>query len=208
MTRCCKKFRNSRMLKRLATYIQNYKKHKYTMIKYSSCNYCNIAPRGSQIIWVQILRTMPNNSANPSKNISVDSGFSANSTTHIYIYRYVYSRPIPRLSRSCQVTLSKFHALNFKIASCLPFWTVLKKVHKFRQTQSGDAAGEQEDEENNQGDDRDGTTGDVQQQGQDTSIDNLLRQLKKLQRQRSTFDLVCSIFADNRVRQLGYMLLT
>ena len=127
---------------------------------------------------------------------------------HTYIYRYVYSRPIPRLSRSCQVTLSKFHALNFKIASCLPFWTVLKKVHKFRQTQSGDAAGEQEDEENNQGDDRDGTTGDVQQQGQDTSIDNLLSQLKKLQRQRSTFDLVCSIFADNRVRQLGYMLLT
>lgn len=83
---------------------------------------------------------------------------------------------------------------------------MLKKVHKFRQTQSGDL-GEQEQEDDH-GDDRDKTTGDGQQQEQGSSIGTLLSQLKKMQKQQNTFDLVCSIFADARVRQLGYMLLT
>ena len=83
---------------------------------------------------------------------------------------------------------------------------MLRKVHKFRQTQSGDA-GEQEEADE---DDRDRTTGEEQNQKhmQDCSIGGLLNQLKKLQKQQSTFDLACSIFADDRVRQLGYMLLT
>ena len=36
-----------------------------------------------------------------------------------------------------QVTLSKFHALNFKIGSTLQFWTLLKKIHDWRAKQAG-----------------------------------------------------------------------
>lgn len=102
-----------------------------------------------------------------------------------------------------QVTLSKFHALNFKIGSILPFWTLLKKVHVWRSKQAGAWSG---------GPDADNEDHDVEQatpanETAETSVPGLLKQLKRLQRSQHTLDLARSIFEDVRVRQLGFMLL-
>ena len=56
-----------------------------------------------------------------------------------------------------QVTLSKFHALNFKVGSFLPFWTLLKKVHSWRSISAGTWVAETE---NAEGEDLDAKMGD------------------------------------------------
>ena len=96
--------------------------------------------------------------------------------------------------------MSKFHALNFKLGSLLPFWTLLKKVHNWRKKYLGEGAVEVEVENPGQDDDK-------QKTGDDNSIEALLKQLSKLQKNQHTLDLACSIFSDSRVRQLGWMLL-
>lgn len=102
------------------------------------------------------------------------------------------------------MTVSKFHALNFKIGASLPFWTLLKKVHAWRKRNFGDSIDEVE------GDD---DTGNAEQKDEDPSanprdnVQELLQKLRKLQKGQHTLDLAASIYGDTRVRQLGYMTL-
>ena len=95
---------------------------------------------------------------------------------------------------SPQVTISKFHLWNLKFGSCRRLWTFLKKIYEFRKVQQGSEDLGQED-----GEDEASTP------ANSNSIEALAAKLKAMQKSRHTLDLVCDIFADFRVRTLGYM---
>lgn len=102
---------------------------------------------------------------------------------------------------SSQVTLSKFHALNFKIGAMLPFWTLLKKVHAWRSKQQGSWTADKEGETGA------GDGENAKEEATEDTVAALLKKLKQLQQQEHTLDLAAAIFSDDRVRQLGYMFL-
>ena len=117
-----------------------------------------------------------------------------------------YSRILPSCALQMQVTISKFHALNFKIGASMAFWTLLKKVHAWRKRQYGTGGNDVDMvETDQQRDDAEDDQG--RKNEEDKTVTGLLKQLKKLQKSQHTLDLACSIYADVRVRKLGYMFL-
>ena len=100
---------------------------------------------------------------------------------------------------SPQVTTSKFHLWNLKFGSCRHLWTFLKKIYEFRKVQQGsDDVGLEEGDDHDQ----------APLPANSNSIEALAAKLKAMQKSRHTLDLVCDIFADLRVRTLGYMRLS
>ena len=99
-------------------------------------------------------------------------------------------------SNCVQVTISKFHLWNMKFGALRQLWTFLKKVYTFRKVQEGteDIHTEEPEEE--------------KPIPTNNSLEELAARLKALQKNRHTLDLVCDIFADFRVRKLGYMCLS
>ena len=119
----------------------------------------------------------------------------------IYIYIFLYftkSGPCWLIWLSPQVTTSKFHMWNLKFGSCRRLWTFLKKIYAFRKVQQGS-----EDVVPEEGEDDEPAL-----PVNSNSIEALAAKLKAMQKSRHTLDLVCDIFADFRVRTLGYMRLS
>lgn len=83
-----------------------------------------------------------------------------------------------------------------KFGALRQLWTFLKKVYTFRKVQEGteDIQTEEPEEE--------------KPMPMNNSLEELAARLKTLQKNRHTLDLVCDIFADFRVRKLGYMCLS
>ena len=80
----------------------------------------------------------------------------------------------------------------------------MKKVHIWRSQQWGtwEAEGGDTDEKTGMNMEEVPASADASS----NSIQNLLQSLRKLQAEKHTLELACSIFQDTRVRQLGYML--
>ena len=93
--------------------------------------------------------------------------------------------------------MSKFHAWNVKVGSLMSLWTFLKKVFKYRKALLGGTDDDKDDDPAPaaEGDTSSGT------------VEHMMQQLKALQRGKHTLELACCIFADARVRTLGYMTL-
>ena len=87
---------------------------------------------------------------------------------------------------------------NLKFGSCRRVWTFLKKIYAFRKVQQGS-----EDVVPEEGEDDEPAL-----PVNSNSIEALAAKLKAMQKSRHTLDLVCDIFADFRVRTLGYMRLS
>ena len=90
-----------------------------------------------------------------------------------------------------KVTLSKFHAWNFKSGSLISLWSFLRKLYLYRK-RTVDGAVEAENPE-------------TIPEPKDNSVEALLEQLKTLQKGQHTFQLASTIFSDMRVRTLAYM---
>lgn len=112
---------------------------------------------------------------------------------HLYIYFwwYTYLSSDHRWMIIGQVTLSKFHAWNYKFGSLISLLSLLRKLYLYRK-RTVDGAVETENPEQNP-------------EPKDNSVEALLHHLKNLQKGQHTFQLACSIVSDMRVRTLAYM---
>ena len=101
------------------------------------------------------------------------------------------------------MTLSKFHAWNFRFGATKHLWTILKMLLEFRQLHSGDAGevekpeGEVENEE-----------GGVDEPAPAQTGDPLIERLTKWQKGANTMTVAISVLADTQLRTLAYMTLS
>jgi len=105
------------------------------------------------------------------------------------------------------VTISKFHAWNFRFGATKHLWTMLKMLLEFRQLHSGDT-GELEKPEGENLHEVDKEEGCVDESAPAQTDDPLIEKLTKWQKGANTMTTAISVLADTQLRTLAYMTLS